>query len=147
MKSFHLPYNYFVEVYNNFITNESERVLKGEHNVQVKQPKMIMDLHYQVDNITTEAKFSSSKPYIYEYSLKDDYKSYDLDKLKELGYKKMYIRPGLYADQITNRTKVPWYELDFEKVLASDRKVSCKVTPYGTKARIPLVEFDYAYAM
>lgn len=170
-------YNYFVEVYNNFIANESERVLKGEHIVQVKQPKMIMDLHYQVDNITTEAKFSSSKPYIYEYSLKDDYKSYDLDKLKELGYKKMYIRPGLYADQITNRTKVtfevtvgdqkitvfnkkqlvksagvneiniPWYELDFEKVLASDRKVSCKVTPYGTKARIPLVEFDYAYAM
>ena len=89
----------------------------------------------------------------------------------------MYIRPGLYADQITNHTKVtfevtvggqkitvfskkqlvksagvneiniPWYELYFEKVLASDRKVSCKVTPYGTNARIPLVEFDYAYAM
>ena len=89
----------------------------------------------------------------------------------------MYIRPGLYADQITNRTKItfevtvggqkitvfnkkqlikkeglneiniPWYELDFEKVLASDRKVTCKVTPYGTKARIPLVQFMYAYTM
>ncbi len=169
--------DYFKEVYNKFITNESERVLKGEHDAQIKQPKMIMDLHYQVDNITTEAKFSSSNPYSYEYNLKDPYKSYDLDKLKELGYKKMYIRPGLYADQITSLTKItfevtvggqkitvfnkkqlikkegvneiniPWYELDFEKVLASDRKVSCKVTPYGTKARIPLVEFDYAYAM
>ena len=28
-------YNYFVEVYNNFIANESERVLKGEHNVRL----------------------------------------------------------------------------------------------------------------
>ena len=170
-------YNYFEEVYEQFVANESERILKGEQQFQTKQPKTVQDYHYQLDNVTTEAKFSSSNPYSYEYNLKDPYKSYNLEKLKELGYKKMYIRPGLYADQITNRTKItfevtvggqkitvfnkkqlikkeglneiniPWYELDFEKVLASDRKVTCKVTPYGTKARIPLVQFMYAYTM
>ena len=89
----------------------------------------------------------------------------------------MYIRPATYIDQITSATKItfeitigdqkvtvfnkkqlvktsgvnqvdiPWYELDFEKVLASDRKVSCTITPSGTKARIPLVQFESAYAM
>ena len=169
--------NHFNEVYEQFVSNESERILKGENYSQTKQPKTVQDYHYQLDNVTTEAKFSSSNPYSYEYNLKDPYKSYDLEKLKELGYKKMYIRPGLYVDQITNRTKItfevtvggqkitvfnkkqlikkegvnevniPWYELDFEKVLASDRKVSCKVIPYGTKARIPLVQFLYAYTI
>ena len=138
---------------------------------------MIKDFHYQLDKVTAEAKFSSSNPYAYEYSLNDSYKSYNLESLKQSGYKKMYIRPGLYVDQITNRTKItfevtvggqkitvfnkeqlikkegvnevniPWYELDFEKVLASDRKVTCKVTPYGTKARVPLVQFEFAYTL
>lgn len=167
---------YFREVYNQFVAKESQNVLKGENKSAFK-PKVIKDLHYQLDNMTSIATFSSLKPYKYEYSLNDSYKSYNLDKLKELGYKKMYIRPATYIDQITSATKItfeitvgdqkvtvfnkkqlvktsgvnqvdiPWYELDFEKVLASDRKVSCTITPSGTKARIPLVQFEYAYAM
>ena len=167
--------NRFNEVFEQFVAGESERILKGENNFQTKQPKTVKDLHYQLDTITTEAKFSSKNPYTYEYNLNDLYKSYDLDKMKELGYKKMYFRPGIYMDQITNRTRVTfevtiggqkitifnkkqlvkkegnnnlemsWYELDFEKVLASDRQVSCKIVPYGSTARIPLVQFQYAY--
>ena len=168
---------YFREVYKKYVAKESEKVLKSEQNAQAKTPKMIKDFHYQLDKVTAEAKFSSSNPYAYEYSLNDSYKSYNLESLKQSGYKKMYIRPGLYVDQITNRTKItfevtvggqkitvfnkeqlikkegvnevniPWYELDFEKVLASDRKVTCKVTPYGTKARVPLVQFEFAYTL
>ena len=168
---------YFREVYKAYVARESEKVLKSEQNAQAKTPKMIKDFHYQLDNVTTEAKFSSSNPYAYEYSFNNSYKSYNLESLKQSGYKKMYIRPGTYIDQITNRTKVtftvtisgqtitvfnnkqliktaginevniPWYELDLDKVLEGDRKLSCEITPKGTKARIPLVQFEFAYTL